>query len=84
MSITEQQVSELAMGVALRFHLETIEGEETNWYKYIHLHEKWEANELEVNEQFEDLELDELHASIARLSTDIENTFRKTLGLETE
>jgi hypothetical protein len=73
------QVKELALAVALRYHLSDFDGDKTSDETFSAI---GESEDIVVWEPFENWESYEITNSVWNLAHDIETTFNEALGLE--
>jgi hypothetical protein len=75
MSTTKEQIKEMALGVAMRFHLADFDPEKTSWSAFVTLVDDYNNGDVTVWEPFEDWSIDSVYDSIWNLANDIEHTF---------
>jgi len=75
MSTTKEQIKEMALGVAMRFHLADFDPEKTSWSAFVTLIDDYNNGDVTVWEPFEDWSIDSVYDSIWNLANDIEHTF---------
>jgi hypothetical protein len=75
MSTTKEQIKEMALGVAMRFHLADFDPEKTSWSAFVTLVDDYNNGDVTVWEPFEDWNIDSVYDSIWNLANDIEHTF---------
>ena len=75
MSTTKEQIKEMALGVALRFHLADFDPDKTSWSAFVTLVDDYNNGDVTVWEPFEDWSIDSVYDSIWNLANDIEHTF---------
>jgi hypothetical protein len=75
MSTTKEQIKEMALGVAIRFHLADFDPDKTSWSVFVTLVDDYNNGDVTVWEPFEDWSIDSVYDSIWNLANDIEHTF---------
>ena len=80
--MNKEQVKEMALGVAMRFHLSDFDQDKTSTLAYAMLVDDYDNGDITVWEPFEDWSIDSVYDSIWNLANDIEQTITNALGLK--
>jgi hypothetical protein len=80
--MNKEQVKEMALGVAMRFHLSDFDQDKTSTLAYAMLVDDYDNGDITVWEPFEDWSIDSVYDSIWNLANDIEQTVTNALGLK--
>jgi hypothetical protein len=78
--MTNEQIKEMALGVAMRFHLAEFDQDKTATLAYAMLVDDYDNGDITVWEPFEDWSIDSVYDSIWNLANDIEQTVKAGLG----